>query len=244
MEENAYEYGEYGVVSACDAANDDPHCCQPDSQCGLGEGDCDDDDDCSGDLVCGTNNCRGGHSSMDCCAGFRSGMCRNGYDWGWWSWSYECYRGMIETEGKLAFCKLFLEDLKELKKKTWSTQDRKKMFTKEMKQYCFHRNSAKDRKFLASFDKLIRKEKKKMDKKYAKNNDYLKLNMDDKLFNRLNLNDTDFLMSVKVFLSNKLQVRPTDKIQLCIICTSIVIVCRLQSLLQQLGLLHLLQPLQ
>ena len=108
---------------------------------------------------------------------------------------------MIETEGKLAFCKLFLEDLKELKKKTWSTQDRKKMFTKEMKQYCFHRNSAKDRKFLASFDKLIRKEKKKMDKKYAKNNDYLKLNLDDNLYNRLNLNDTEFLMSVKGFLS-------------------------------------------
>ena len=108
---------------------------------------------------------------------------------------------MIETEGKLAFCKLFLEDLKELKKKTWSSQDRKKMFTKEMKQYCFHRNSAKDRKFLASFDKLIRKEKKKMDKKYAKNNDYLKLNLDDNLYNRLNLNDTDFFMSVKGFLS-------------------------------------------
>ena len=108
---------------------------------------------------------------------------------------------MIETEGKLAFCKLFLEDLKELKRKTWSTQDRKKMFTKEMKQYCFHRNSAKDRKFLASFDKLIRKEKKKMDKKYAKNNDYLKLNLDDNLYNRLNLNDTEFLMSVKGFLS-------------------------------------------
>jgi len=108
---------------------------------------------------------------------------------------------MIEAEGKLAFCKLFLEDLKELKKKTWSTQDRKKMFTKEMKQYCFHRNSAKDRKFLASFDKLIRKEKKKMDKKYAKNNDYLKLNLDDNLYNRLNLNDTEFLMSVKGFLS-------------------------------------------
>merc|ERR1711992_253614 len=107
----------------------------------------------------------------------------------------------IETEGKLAFCKLFLEDLKQLKKQTWSPQDRKKMFTKEMKQYCFHRNSAKDRKFLALFDKLIRKEKKKMDKKYAKNNDYLKLNLDDNLYNKLNLNDTDFFMSVKGFLS-------------------------------------------
>merc|ERR1712241_1586992 len=52
------------------------------------------------------------------------------------------------------------------------------------------------------FDKLIRKEKKKMDKKYAKNNDYLKLNLDDNLYNRLNLNDTDFFMSVKGFLIN------------------------------------------
>ena len=67
MEENAYEYGEYGVVSACDAANDDPHCCQPDSQCGLGEGDCDDDNDCSGALVCGTNNCAAGRAELDCC---------------------------------------------------------------------------------------------------------------------------------------------------------------------------------
>merc|ERR1719150_2816072 len=108
---------------------------------------------------------------------------------------------MIETDGKLAFCKLFLEDLKELKKKTWSTQDKNKKKIKEMKQFCLHRNSAKDRKFLASFDKLIRKEKKKMDKKYAKNNDYLKLNLDDNLYNRLNLNDTEFLMSVKGFLS-------------------------------------------
>ena len=107
---------------------------------------------------------------------------------------------MIQTEGKLAFCKLFLEDLKELKRQTWSPQNRKKMLTKEMKQYCLHRNLAKDRKFLASLDKLIRKEKKKMDKKYAKNNYYLKLDMDDKLYNRLN--DTDFLMSVKGFLSN------------------------------------------
>merc|ERR1712241_178478 len=59
------------------------------------------------------------------------------------------------------------------------------------------------------FDKLIRKEKKKMDKKYAKNNDYLKLNLDDNLYNRLNLNDTDFFMSVKGFLST-IQKNPVD----------------------------------
>ena len=71
---------------------------------------------------------------------------------------------MIETEGKLAFCKLFLEDLKELKKKTASSQNRKKMLMKKMKKYCFHQgNSANDKKFLTSLDKLIRKEKKEME---------------------------------------------------------------------------------
>ena len=38
-------------------------CCNPVSQCGLGEGDCDTDDDCYGDLICGglkdkSNNCK------------------------------------------------------------------------------------------------------------------------------------------------------------------------------------------
>ena len=43
-------------------------CCTPDKQCDLDEGDCDTDEDCLGDYVCGTNNC---HSSFvkthDCC---------------------------------------------------------------------------------------------------------------------------------------------------------------------------------
>lgn len=33
------------------------HCCSKKSPCGLGQGDCDHDRDCSGDLVCGRNNC-------------------------------------------------------------------------------------------------------------------------------------------------------------------------------------------
>merc|ERR1712133_90813 len=37
--------------------NYDVECCSADVPCGLGEGDCDSDDECSGDLVCGTNNC-------------------------------------------------------------------------------------------------------------------------------------------------------------------------------------------
>ena len=34
--------------------------------CGVAEGDCDDDSDCAGDLVCGDNNC-GWPGSDDCC---------------------------------------------------------------------------------------------------------------------------------------------------------------------------------
>ena len=117
---------------------------------------------------------------------------------------------MLQTEGKQAFCKSFLEDLKELKSQTWSPQNKKKMLIKETKQYCFQKGSAKDRKFLASLDKLVRKEKQKMDKKYAKNNDYLKLNIDDEFYNRLN--DTDFLMSVKMFLENN-QKSPNNDVE-------------------------------
>ena len=44
-------------------------CCN--GQCNLGEGDCDSDSDCVGDLVCGSNNCpRSGFewdSGDDCC---------------------------------------------------------------------------------------------------------------------------------------------------------------------------------
>ena len=70
---------------------------------------------------------------------------------------------MIDTDGKQEVCKSILEDLKELKKKTASSQNRKKMLMKKMKKYCFQRNSANDKKFLTSLDKLIRKEKKDME---------------------------------------------------------------------------------
>ena len=47
----------------------DSDCCTEENPCSEGDGDCDDDDECSGDLVCGSNNC-GGHpfeSHDDCC---------------------------------------------------------------------------------------------------------------------------------------------------------------------------------
>ena len=44
-------------------------CCSVQNPCTEGAGDCDDDDECEGDLICGKNNC--GHSftwaSADCC---------------------------------------------------------------------------------------------------------------------------------------------------------------------------------
>ena len=53
----------------CDPALDDLSCCSDNSQCGLGEGDCDSDSHCAGDLTCGTDNCAAGASYMDCCEG-------------------------------------------------------------------------------------------------------------------------------------------------------------------------------
>ena len=51
----------------CTASNNDQSCCTSSSPCGLREGDCDNDQECAGDLVCGIDNCTGGDSDMDCC---------------------------------------------------------------------------------------------------------------------------------------------------------------------------------
>ena len=32
------------------------HCCTPTNQCGENEGDCDNNEDCHGNLICGSNN--------------------------------------------------------------------------------------------------------------------------------------------------------------------------------------------
>lgn len=41
-------------------------CCTGDTPCNIHDGDCDNDDECIGDLVCGTNNCVWGGTD-DCC---------------------------------------------------------------------------------------------------------------------------------------------------------------------------------
>jgi len=57
------------VAPPCDGGD---NCCTSSNQCGVGEGDCDDDNDCQGDLVCGQNNCQRGvggnfEGDDDCC---------------------------------------------------------------------------------------------------------------------------------------------------------------------------------
>ena len=56
----------------CDPALNGGSCCTPAAPCGLWLGDCDRDTDCAGDLVCGTDNCPAGSSTMDCCVGNRA----------------------------------------------------------------------------------------------------------------------------------------------------------------------------
>ena len=45
-------------------------CCSSNNQCGRNQGDCDSDNDCSGNLVCGTGNCLFPFPlNADCCTG-------------------------------------------------------------------------------------------------------------------------------------------------------------------------------
>ena len=53
-----------GSQLRCNGVNNG--CCTKDNPCGKGDGDCDNDSECAGDLVCGRNNCKwGGYD--DCC---------------------------------------------------------------------------------------------------------------------------------------------------------------------------------
>jgi len=57
-----------GIVNTnlrCHGTNND--CCTRDNPCGLGDGDCDNDYHCIGDLVCGNNNCPFSSDGDDCC---------------------------------------------------------------------------------------------------------------------------------------------------------------------------------
>ena len=50
-------------ATRCSATNWDYGCCTPDDPCTLNQGDCDSDDECYGDLKCGTDNCVGFNDS-------------------------------------------------------------------------------------------------------------------------------------------------------------------------------------
>ena len=56
----------YYRLTGCNGGNS---CCTSSNQCGVGEGDCDNDSDCQSGLVCGENNCVGNvfDSGDDCC---------------------------------------------------------------------------------------------------------------------------------------------------------------------------------
>ena len=88
----------------CDPKNNHWSCCSDTTPCGVGEGDCDRDSHCAGDLRCGKDNCPAGHENMDCCQS--KGVTsltgpqltvRNG-NWGsWGGWSTctkSCGRGV------------------------------------------------------------------------------------------------------------------------------------------------------
>ena len=55
-------------------------CCSSSNQCFAGEGDCDDNVDCKGNLKCGEDNCNpalGFGSEFDCCYDPEKSMCDN-----------------------------------------------------------------------------------------------------------------------------------------------------------------------
>ena len=54
-------------TTPCNPLNDNFSCCNPSNPCNLGEGDCDYDTDCAGNLTCGKDNCAAGETYMDCC---------------------------------------------------------------------------------------------------------------------------------------------------------------------------------
>ena len=54
--------------TGCDWTGSQWGCCTSLNPCGVAEGDCDSDDECSDDLICGTDNCPGIFPfNADCC---------------------------------------------------------------------------------------------------------------------------------------------------------------------------------
>ena len=60
------KYFTYNLGEKCDGSGS---CCTSSNQCDIGEGDCDENSNCIGYLVCGTSNCHGVNVNPhnDCC---------------------------------------------------------------------------------------------------------------------------------------------------------------------------------
>ena len=60
------------ILEQCSPTKTSDNCCSTGNyKCKEGQGDCDSDSDCEGDLVCGTNNCQKYgflNADYDCCA--------------------------------------------------------------------------------------------------------------------------------------------------------------------------------
>ena len=66
------EYENLFPAERCNAIKDNDiyTCCSSSNQCGLNEGDCELNSDCSGNLICGNDNCPSHFpSDADCCSG-------------------------------------------------------------------------------------------------------------------------------------------------------------------------------
>ena len=68
MNTNSFTFHFTDSFTGCDGEGDYWSCCSSSNPCGVAEGDCDDDDECQGHLLCGTDNCLSPFSSaVDCC---------------------------------------------------------------------------------------------------------------------------------------------------------------------------------
>ena len=68
MNTNSCAFNFTDSFTGCDGEGDYWSCCSSSNPCGIFEGDCDNDDDCLGFLLCGTDNCFSPFStSADCC---------------------------------------------------------------------------------------------------------------------------------------------------------------------------------
>ena len=85
-------------ATRCTALNWDYSCCTSANPCGLNQGDCDSDDECSGDLKCGTDNCLnfGAGNNADCCIVV---ILENNVVW------FEAYRYIFTLFSLIIFCK-------------------------------------------------------------------------------------------------------------------------------------------